>query len=105
MPATGITKSNIKSCFMYSAELQKEPKTVAESVEGIFPAVGRKYSLFHTPKQQCLFLHRAKFGENSENVASGISHVKYAGDRNDYNIIHSVNGQQHKRERVCRKGR
>lgn len=84
----GITKSNIKSCFMYSAELQKA-ETVAESVEEYFPPSVGNIVYFTRRSSNVYSLHRAKFGENSENVASGISHVKYAGDRNDYEILYT----------------
>lgn len=84
----GITKSNIKSCYMYSAELQKA-ETIAESVDEYFPpSVGN--TVYFTRRSSNVYsLHRARFGENSENVASGISHVKYAGDNNDYEIIYT----------------
>lgn len=84
----GITKSNIKSCFMYSAELQRA-ETVAESVEEYFPPSVGNIVYFTRRSSNVYSLHRAKFGENSENVASGISHVKYAGDRNDYEILYT----------------
>lgn len=84
----GITKSNITSCYMYSTELQKA-ETVAESVEEYFPpSVGN--TVYFTRRSSNVYsLHRAKFGENSENVASGISHVKYTCDRNDYEIFYT----------------
>lgn len=84
----GITKSNIKSCFMYSAELQRA-ETVGESVEEYFPPSVGNIVYFTRRSSNVYSLHRAKFGENSENVASGISHVKYAGDRNDYEILYT----------------
>lgn len=84
----GITKSNIKSCFMYSAELQRA-ETVAESVEEYFPPSVGNIVYFTRRSSNVYSLHRAKFGESSENVASGISHVKYAGDRNDYEILYT----------------
>lgn len=84
----GITKSNITSCYMYSAELQRA-ETVAESVEEYFPPSVGNIVYFTRRSSNVYSLHRAKFGENSENVASGISHVKYAGDSNDYEIFYT----------------
>lgn len=84
----GITKSNITSCYMYSTELQKA-ETVAESVEEYYPpSVGN--TVYFTRRSGNVYsLHRAKFGDNRENVASRISHVKYTGDSNDYEIIYT----------------
>lgn len=84
----GITKSNITSCYMYSAELQKA-ETIAESVEEYFPPSVGNTAYFTRRSGNVYSLHRAKFGENSENVASGISHVKYASDLNDYEILYT----------------
>ncbi len=84
----GITKSNITSCYMYRAELQRA-ETVAESVEEYFPPSVGNIVYFTRRSSNVYSLHRAKFGENSEIVASGISHVKYAGDSNDYEIFYT----------------
>lgn len=84
----GITKSNITSCYMYSADAQKAV-TVADSVEEYFPpSVGN--TVYFTRRSGNIYsLHRAKYGDNSENVASGISHVKYSCDSDDYGIIYT----------------
>lgn len=85
----GITKTEITSCYLYSAETQKA-ETVADSVEEYFPpSVGN--TVYFTRRSGSVYsLHRAKYGENSENVASGISHVKYVGDNNDCEIIYTL---------------
>lgn len=83
-----ITKSNITSCYMYSTEMQRA-ETVAESVEEYFPPSVGNIVYFTRRSSNVYSLHRAKFGENSKNVVSGISHVKYAGDRNDYEIFYT----------------
>ncbi len=84
----GTTKSNITSCNMYSVELQKA-ESVADSVEEYFtPSVGN--TVYFTRRSSNVYsLHRAKFGENSENVASGISHVRYTSDSSDYEILYT----------------
>ena len=84
----GITKSEITSCYMYSVENQKAD-TVADSVEEFFPpSVGN--TVYFTRRSGSVYsLHRAKYGENSENVASGISHVKYCADDNDCEILYT----------------
>lgn len=83
----GITKSDITSCYMYSAELQKA-ETIAESVDEFFPPSVGNIVYFTRRSGNVYSLHRARFGESSENVASGISHVRFSSDRNDYEVIY-----------------
>lgn len=84
----GITKSDITSCYMYSAELQKA-ETIAESVDEFFPPSVGNIVYFTRRSGNVYSLHRARFGESSENVASGISHVRFSSDRNDYEVIYT----------------
>lgn len=84
----GITKSDITSCYMYSAELQKA-ETIAESVDEFFPPSVGNIVYFTRRSGNVYSLHRARFGESSENVASGISHVRFSSDRNDYEAIYT----------------
>lgn len=84
----GITRSNITSCYMYSVDAQKAD-SIADSVEEYFtPSVGN--TVYFTRRSGSIYsLHRAKYGDDSENVASGINHVKYVGDNDDYEIIYT----------------
>lgn len=85
----GITKSGITSCYMYNAE-SKKIATVAESVEEFYPpSVGNV--VYFTRKSGSVYsLHRAQFGEKSENVASGVSYVKFACNDDDSEVFYTL---------------
>lgn len=85
----GITKSGITSCYMYSTETKKSA-TVAESVEEFFPLSVGNIVYFTRKSGNVYSLHRARFGEKSENVASGISHVKFASNDDDSEIFYTL---------------
>lgn len=83
-----ITKSNVTSCYMYSTKLKKA-ETVAESVEEYF-APSESDVVYFTRKSSNMYsLYRTDFGEKSENVANGISHVGYSDGSGDYEILYT----------------
>ena len=85
----GITKSGITSCYMYSAETEKTV-TVADTVDEYFPSSVGNVTYFTRKSGNTYSLHRTKFGEKSENVASGVRHVKYVGNDDDYEIFYTM---------------
>lgn len=83
-----VTKSGVKSCFMYSVDTKKSVE-IANSVDEIFPTSVGNVVYFTRRNGSIYSLHRAKYNEDSENVASNIKHIKYAADDSDYEIIYT----------------
>lgn len=83
-----ITGSGVKSCHMYSVHTGKSVE-VANSVDEIYPTNVGNIVYFTRKNGNIRSLHRVKYNEQSENVASDIKHIKYVSDGSDYEIIYT----------------
>lgn len=83
-----ISGSGVKSCFMYSVDVEKSVE-IAHSVDEIYPTTTGNIVYFTRKNGNIYSLHRAKYNEDSENVASNIKHIKYAADSSDYEILYT----------------
>lgn len=84
----GVTRSNFTSCYMYSTQTERA-ENVADSVEEFFaPSIGNV--MYFTRRSGSVYsLHRAKYGEKSENVASGIQYVRFVSDRDNFEVVYT----------------
>lgn len=84
----GVTRSNLTKCYMYSTQTERA-ENVADSVEEFFaPSTGNV--MYFTRRSGNIYsLHRAKYGEKSENVASGIQHVKFVSNRDSFEVVYT----------------
>lgn len=84
-----ITKSGVKQFYIYSAETGKS-EPLASGVEEVFlPPTGDV--IYFTRRNGSIYsLHRMRYGEDSQNVASELSYVKYCSAESGFEIIYTV---------------
>lgn len=83
------TQSGIKDFYLYSAETGKK-QLVSSSVEEVFlPAKGDV--VYFTRRIGSVYsLHRMRFGEDSQNVASGIDYVNFCDSDEGFEVLYTV---------------
>lgn len=84
-----ITKSGVKRFYIYSAE-DGRSKEIASDIDEVFlPPVGDV--IYFTRRNGSIYsLHRMRYGENSQNVASELSYVNFYGSKDGYEILYTV---------------
>ena len=87
--AYSVTKSGVKNVYIYSAETGKS-ENIASDVEEVFlPPKGD--AIYFTRRNGAIYsLHRMRYGEDSQNVASGIDFVKYFSSEDGFELLYTV---------------
>lgn len=83
------TVSKVKQSFMFSVEDFKSKQLPAGVEEMFLPSSGDV--LYFTRKNGSIYsLHRMRYGEEAESIASGISHVKFCDSEDGFEVIYTV---------------
>ena len=84
-----ITKSGLKQFYIYSAETGKSEALATDIDEVFLPEKGD--AIYFTRRNGSIYsLHRMRYGEDSQNVASEIDYVKYCSSDDGFEIIYTV---------------
>lgn len=84
-----ITKNSEKICYIFDAETGKSEEVATEFEEFFLPPQGD--TVYFTRRNGSIYsLHRKRFGEASENVASKISYVKFCATEKDHEVLYTV---------------
>ena len=83
------TKAELKSFFLYSAETGKTQE-ISSSVEQVFLPLKGDVIYFTRRIGSTYSLHRMRYGEQSHNVASGISYVNFCNSENGFEVLYTV---------------
>jgi len=84
-----VTTSGVKQFYVYSAESGKS-EPLANGIDEVFlPSTGDV--IYFTRRNGSIYsLHRMRYGENSQNVASELEYVKGYGSDDGFEIIYTV---------------
>ncbi len=83
------TEEGMKNCYVYDAE-EGKPELIATNVEEAF-LPGSGDVVYFTRRISSIYsLHRARVGENSQSVASEISHVAFFDSDNGFEVLYTV---------------
>lgn len=83
------TEEGMKNCYVYDAEEGKH-ELIATNVEEAFLPESGDVVYFTRRISSIYSLHRARVGENSQNVASDISYVAFFDSDNGFEVLYTV---------------
>ncbi|MBP3441173.1 MAG: hypothetical protein J6L62_00070 [Clostridia bacterium] len=87
------TDKNVKSYYLYSAE-EGTTELISEDAEEVF-LPGKGDVVYFTRRISSIYsLHRKRFGEDSQNVASEIGHVAFYDSEEGFEVLYTADSEK-----------
>lgn len=87
------TDKNVKSYYLYNAE-EGTTELIAEDAEDVFLPCKGDVVYFTRMISSTHSLHRKRFGEDPQNVVSGIGHVAFYDSEDGFEVLYTVDSKK-----------